>query len=592
MMKRSKFRLAFVLFSFQIFFHQAWAENVCNDPWHVNPKLFSALDDLSKNQGSQLKLVDGAKELDHLELGPEGKEIVEQLDQLMVGHEEVKIDLARAIQRAILGTKSSGRPVGTFLLLGVTGTGKSLTGEALAEVLTGDRDAKIDIDGGEFQEDHEISKIVGAPPGYVGHQNTAPLITEESLKIVTSKKYNVNVVMVDEFEKASPALQRLLLGIMEKGKLRTGNGKVVSFYNTVLIFTSNLGQAEMQRLIQEHKTGLGFRSAQLDSEEGLRKLDERLDDAVMGVVKQKLAPEFVNRLDKIFIFKRHSTEESQRVLAMTLAAVQRKNFLAGEKTKVAFALAPDAANFLLEKKYQSEFGGRSLRKTVDHLIVEPLTNLLATRKIKNGDVVAISMNESGNDFVFKKVASDLSETDLKNLYQQTYGHKLDDKNIDAQADLKSFTTDPNRFSEFLDQVAATGEHRTQLNLIDDFIENAPAITDTHFLSLLKILPPEWDWGWKKSEPISDIMKKLNLGNWTPMAFEPVRLRFYWRGMERIQFLKVENRQLMKNSLSSMIYETSEYLKTQGLKPEYLSDILKLLQVLHSKVMSLPPPPNH
>ncbi len=397
----------------------ARTEESCEDLLTSQADLIKLLTKMKTAETSKIDINDEQLELDASTLGPEGQEILERLDQLMVGHRDVKIALARAAQRAATGTKDPRRPVGTFLLLGVTGTGKSLTAEALAQAINGSPDAKITIDCGEIQHDHEIAKITGSPAGYIGHDSTPPLITTKKLKELTSSKYKVNVLLVDELEKASPALQRLLLGILEKARMTTGTNEEIDFSSTIVIMTSNLGQSEMQRILNHNGVSLGFVPAGIDSSEGT--VEQKLDDAARAAVALQLAPEFRNRIDKTFVFKQHTRDEALQVLNMALANTQRKNFLVDKKDQILFQLTDEARDYILKNEYQPEFGGRSLRRTVDHLIAEPLTNLLAAKKLSNGDVVSITVAETGDRLVFRKVAGSLSPDEIRDLYRRLYG---------------------------------------------------------------------------------------------------------------------------------------------------------------------------
>jgi ATP-dependent Clp protease ATP-binding subunit ClpA len=392
-------------------------DHECSELLAGQPDLMSLLNGMKSDARSKIDLIEDQQYLDATQLGPDGQAILEKMDQLMIGHRDVKEALARAVQRAAIGAKDAGRPVATMLLLGITGTGKSLTAQALAQALTGDPNGKITITCGEMQQDHEISKITGSPPGYIGHSSTAPLITEARLKEITNPEYNVNVLEVDELEKASPALQRLLLGILEKGEMTTGDNKRIDMSHTIVIMTSNLGQQEMQRILSNDGFSLGF--APPSTKAGQVK-DEELDEAARAAVALQLAPEFRNRIDRTFVFKQHTPEESKEILDMAIASVQRKNFLVEKEHPLVFQVTDEARQFILENEYRPEFGGRSLRRTVDQLIAEPLSNMIAAKNLQKGDVVRIGLDATGKKLSFQKVASALSVQEMVDLYHKLY----------------------------------------------------------------------------------------------------------------------------------------------------------------------------
>jgi len=188
------------------------------------------------------------------------------------------------------------RPAGVFLLLGPTGTGKTKTVEAIAELLHGDEKKILKIDCGEFQMEHETAKLVGAPPGYLGHRETVPLLTQQQLTEVTSPQCDLALVLFDEIEKAAHSITKLLLGILDKGTLHLGDNTIVDFEKSLIFFTSNLGAREMMKEINPN---IGFQSAIIKSQSDLA---TRLESIALGAVRKRFSPDFINRIDAIVTY--------------------------------------------------------------------------------------------------------------------------------------------------------------------------------------------------------------------------------------------------------------------------------------------------
>ncbi len=594
-----------VLFALLISGTSAWPHNKCSDLLLGHQELTSALKEVRTTQDSQMVVLsENADPLDHTVLGPEGKEILAKLDNLMVGHHDVKLALASAVQRAASGAKNPNRPIATILLLGVTGTGKSLTAEALAEALNGDPNKKITIDCGEVQSDHEIAKITGSPAGYVGHGKTEPLITQEKLDQVTSQQYGANVVLVDELEKGAPALQRLLLGILDKGQMSTGTNAQVDFSNSIVIMTSNLGQSQMQSILgADSKPAMGFSIPKVKTEESERNKELELDAAARAAATAGLSPEFRNRIDKTFVFKQPTKEESLKMLNMSMAAAHRKVFLSGNTAPILFQLSQDARDYILSDQYSPEFGGRSLRRTVDDMIVAPLINLIAAQSLKAGDVVSVSLN--GKQFAFRKVASGLSQTELGALYKKLYGMDLPPLKIrlpvssgnaavsDDEAAVDDGTAEfytKGQFSVLVGRLILEQDANRRLWMIGIYTMLTPELTDDQFLTLLKLMPAgNWSVGFKKSDLLSAQMKQMKFGNWARMEIEPAPLRIFWFGMSRLKTLAHRNRTEMTSAIDQMVNETQAVLSKAGLSNEFISQVLSMLRQLHSTVMNLPAP---
>src|SRR5580698_4500475 len=242
-------------------------------------------------------------------------------------------DVAKALARRLVGQPSAiaavvpyvemyrarlnpeGRPAGIFLLLGPTGTGKTRTVEALADVLHGSEKSVLKVDCGEFQMEHEVAKLIGAPPGYLGHRETQPLLTQQKLNAVTSEGSNLSLLLFDEIEKAAPSMTRLLLGVLDKATLRLGDNTSVNFERTMIFLTSNLGAAAMRK---ELCPDFGFESmVEIGTRGGLSKLAS----IGMGEVRRKFSPEFVNRIDAVITYQPLSAESLDTILDQQIAAL-------------------------------------------------------------------------------------------------------------------------------------------------------------------------------------------------------------------------------------------------------------------------------
>src|SRR2546426_5638173 len=256
--------------------------------------------------------------LDPTRTGRDAGRLDQNLHRLIIGQDEAIEQIVNIYQTYQAGMNGSGRPVGNFLFLGPTGTGKTRMVEATAESLVGDARAVIKIDCAEFQHSHEIAKLIGSPPGYLGHRETHPLLSQEALNQYHTEKVKLSFVLFDEIEKASDAVWNLLLGILDKATLTLGDNRRVDFSAAMVFLTSNLGAAEMSSLVSPR---LGFH---VPSFEDNAKLGARISDAGIAAARRKFTPEFINRLDKIVVFKTLGAEELRRIVDIELAMVQQR----------------------------------------------------------------------------------------------------------------------------------------------------------------------------------------------------------------------------------------------------------------------------
>jgi ATP-dependent Clp protease ATP-binding subunit ClpA len=267
-----------------------------------------------------------------------------------------------------------------LLLLGPTGSGKTRLVEAAAEVLFGDPRAVVKIDCAEFQHGHEIAKLVGSPPGYLGHRETQPLITQEVLEQHYTERVKVSLVLLDEIEKASDTLWQLLLGILDKGTLTLGDNRRVDFSNSLIFLTSNLGSHEMSKLMSR---GLGYTSgARPDAE-----LDQKIYRTALEAARRKFSPEFMNRIDKVIVFRTLKRDHLEQILDIELEHVQDRIMSPGVRTQFAVNCTPSARDFLLKEGTDSKSGARHLKRALERHLMFPLSNLLATDQIRPGDLI-------------------------------------------------------------------------------------------------------------------------------------------------------------------------------------------------------------
>jgi ATP-dependent Clp protease ATP-binding subunit ClpB len=316
------------------------------------------------------------------------------LRRKIVGQEQAVEKVAEIYQMFLAGLNPPSRPVGNLLFLGPTGSGKTRVVEAMAESLFGDARACIKIDCAEFQHSHEIAKLIGSPPGYLGHRETHPLLTQEALNQWHTEKLKLSILLFDEIEKASDALWQLLLGILDKATLTLGDNRRVDLSSCIIIMTSNLGAGEMTNLIDG---GLGFAPKQVEVDASL---DEKIDRTAVEAARRKFTPEFMNRIDKVVVFKTLRPEHLQQILEIELGMVQQRVLMAAGAHQFVFNCTAKAKSFLLSEGTDPKYGARHLKRAIERHLVFPLANLVATGQVKLGDFVRIDLlGESKLTFV-------------------------------------------------------------------------------------------------------------------------------------------------------------------------------------------------
>jgi ATP-dependent Clp protease ATP-binding subunit ClpB len=293
-------------------------------------------------------------------------------------------------QSHLSGLSSAGRPIGNLLFLGPTGTGKTKLVEATAECLAGDAKAVIKIDCAEYQHGHEIARLIGAPPGYLGHSETRPALTQAALDQHHTKDVKISFVLFDEIEKASDALWKLLLGILDKATLTLGDNTKVDFSRAIIFMTSNLGASEMESALRPK---LGFAAAEIERRRSAGELEPELANklAEIGVsaARRKFSPEFMNRIDKILVFHPLGESELRRILDLELESVQRRILAMGPDRLFVLSLTDAAKDYLLQQGMDIKYGARHLKRAVERALVHPLANLIASEQVRRGDLVKV-----------------------------------------------------------------------------------------------------------------------------------------------------------------------------------------------------------
>ena len=348
------------------------------------------------------------KQLDPAQTGFEAERLDTDLRKRIVGQDEAIEQIINIYQTNLAGMSSPGRPIGNFLFLGPTGSGKTRLVEATAESLVGDARAVIKIDCAEFQHSHEIAKLIGSPPGYLGHRETHPLLSQEVLNQYHTERVKLSFVLFDEIEKASDALWNLLLGILDKATLTLGDNRRVDFSRALIFMTSNLGAAEMGSIMRPN---LGFAAGEAQRKCATGVTDEKLNDKItrsgMEAARRKFSPEFINRIDKTVVFRPLGEPELRKILSLELNMVQQRVFSSGAGAPFVFTLTDEAKAFLLREGTDLKYGARHLKRAIERNLVHPLSNLIATEQVRGGDLLRIDFDECASRLTFFKEAEDM-----------------------------------------------------------------------------------------------------------------------------------------------------------------------------------------
>lgn len=354
--------------------------------------------------------------LDPGKTGRDATQLETGLRRMIVGQDEAIQQIVNIYQMHQTGMNPPGRPVGNFLFLGPTGSGKTRIVEATAEILLKNPRAVIKIDCAEFQHSHEIAKLIGSPPGYLGHRETHPLLSQEVLNQFHTEQTKLSFVLFDEIEKASDALWNLLLGILDKATLTLGDNRKVDFSRAMIFMTSNLGAAEMSALMAPR---LGFNASNVRDATAKGVADEKLTSklARSGVeaARRKFTPEFMNRLDKIVTFQPLGSPELRKILDIELNLVQQRIFNSPAERAFVFTLSDDSKNFLLDEGTDMKYGARHLKRAIERLLVQPMSNLIATEQVRGGDWVRVDYNPDIRSLQFAREAEGLPVQEMARL---------------------------------------------------------------------------------------------------------------------------------------------------------------------------------
>ena len=323
-------------------------------------------------------------------------DILTKLAGKVIGQPQALSSIVPYVHMYNAGLSPEGRPVGVFLLLGPTGTGKTRTVEALAEVLHGSRKHMVRVDCGEYQLDHEVAKLIGAPPGYLGHRETHPILTQSKLAAVTSEKSSLSIILFDEIEKAAPSLNRLLLGVLDKASLRLGDNNVVNFERSLIFLTSNLGAHGMMK---ELTPGIGFTSDRNKAPEA-----GRLENIAMAAVRRNFSPEFVNRIDATVTYQPLSTETLTAILTQQLNDLQNHIETRLGSRGFRLTVTSKGRDFLLKEGSSPEYGARELKRAIHQKLTQPLAELVVLGRVKPGGSVRVDYDDKVGELRLKAAA--------------------------------------------------------------------------------------------------------------------------------------------------------------------------------------------
>ena len=353
---------------------------------------------------------------------PRAKDFEDKLSSFIVGQERAVRRMSGLFQIYLAGMNNPARPVGTLLFLGPTGSGKTRVVEAAASVLFGEPHAVVKIDCAEFQHSHEIAKLIGSPPGYLGHRETSPMLTQENLDKAHTEDTKLTFVLFDGIEKASDALWQLLLGILDKATLTLGDNRRVDFSRTVVIMTSNLGAREMSDMISG---GIGFAPTKSGKNPDDNEIDTKIYRTALEAAKRKFSPEFMNRIDKVVVFRSLKEHHLRQILDIELGSVQER-ITESAGTKFIFDCTSAAKEFLLGEGIDLKYGARHLKRAIERFLVYPLSNLVATQQVETGDLVTVDFDTEQSKLFFSKQSGKMIINDSEeNLFEDEPQTKSD-----------------------------------------------------------------------------------------------------------------------------------------------------------------------
>lgn len=333
------------------------------------------------------------KQLDTSLRGDSIAALASDLKSLVIGQDSAVDQLVDVYQLQSLGLQAPNRPLASFLFVGPTGTGKTCLVESLAKLLHGDRRCVLKIDCAEYQHAHEVARLIGAPPGYLGHKETKAALSQMELEKFTSAKNPISIVLFDEIEKASDTFWRLLLGVLDKGTLTLGDNGKVDFSRALICMTSNLGAKEITSILGG-SGGLGFSPA-------TESLEVATSNRGIAAARKHFTPEFMNRIDRVIPFRALSAEDLRRILDLELNYMQQRVILAaasGRAPKFLISLTESAKTHLTERGLDIKYGARELKRVLESTLMYPILNLLSSHQIGEGDVLNVTVAEGKLQF--------------------------------------------------------------------------------------------------------------------------------------------------------------------------------------------------
>ena len=368
--------------------------------------------------------------------GEDASNLRASLHKRIIGQDHAIQQIVSVYQTYVAGMNSPSRPIGSFLFLGPTGTGKTRLVESMAESLLGNARAMVKIDCAEFQHSHEIAKLVGSPPGYLGHRETHPLLCQETLDQHHTEKVKLSFLLFDEIEKASDALWNLLLGVLDKASLTLGDTRRVDFSQTMIFMTSNLGAAEMNTIL---RPSLGFSAGDKEREQQAGRLGENMTDKIsragVEAARKRFTPEFMNRLDKVVVFRPLADTELRQILNLELNLLQQRLFNSSTATPFFFALTVAAKDFLLREGTDLKYGARHLKRAVERELVDALSNLVSSGQVRGGDLISVDFIPTTNALAFFKEAENVPMQAVFKLWNLSGSNGASNRAIAAEAEL-------------------------------------------------------------------------------------------------------------------------------------------------------------
>ena len=322
-----------------------------------------------------------SKALDTTKHSEKTAELIVKFASKVIGQPDATTALTNALDKYDSGLYDRTKPIACLLFLGPTGTGKTVTVEAFVETLFGSPEKMFKIDCAEFQHSHEIAKLIGSPPGYLGHRETHAVLTTEKIRQMQLNGLPFSIILFDEIEKASDALWNLLLGILDKGRLTLGNNETVDLASTIIIMTSNVGSKDMADKAGDNVLGFLTPTEEDASQESLR-------DTAVSAARKKFMPEFLNRLDSIVMFNTLTKDNLKEILDLELYKLSRI-ILAHSIAKVSLVVTPSAKAQLLKEGYDKKYGARHLKRVVEKHVLLPLTRTMASQQLHDLDTVVV-----------------------------------------------------------------------------------------------------------------------------------------------------------------------------------------------------------